>query len=148
MATSSLPHPAAILADVESFFDALPAKRRRSRLDLDITPEIENYGATNTPKVVVTCELNRDAWLIEVKDYRFDARPKVGELVCALSRKVRDTMFLLRAASVAAPSPKPEFSTDRPGPRDAYQPGGTGPFHQLPQPIAKPYAQKARHPSG
>ena len=43
----------------------------------------------------------------EVKDYRFDARPKVGELVCALSRKVRDTMFLLRAASVAAPHEEP-----------------------------------------
>ena len=25
----------------------------------------------------------RDLWLVEVKDYRFDARPKVGELVCA-----------------------------------------------------------------
>ncbi|MFR1410860.1 MAG: hypothetical protein ACLSUW_00100 [Akkermansia sp.] len=49
----------------------------------------------------------RDLWLIEVKDYRFDARPKVGELVCALSRKVRDTMFLLRAASVAAPDEEP-----------------------------------------
>ena len=49
----------------------------------------------------------RDLWLIEVKDYRFDARPKVGELVCALSRKVRDTMFLLRAASVAAPEEDP-----------------------------------------
>ena len=42
-----------------------------------------------------------------MKDYRFDARPKVGELVCALSRKVRDTMFLLRAASVAAPEEDP-----------------------------------------
>lgn len=49
----------------------------------------------------------RDLWLVEVKDYRFDARPKVGELVCALSRKVRDTMFLLRAASVAAPHEEP-----------------------------------------
>ena len=49
----------------------------------------------------------RDLWLVEVKDYRFDARPKVGELVCALSRKVRDTLFLLRAASVAAPDEEP-----------------------------------------
>lgn len=49
----------------------------------------------------------RDLWLVEVKDYRFDARPKVGELVCALSRKVRDTLFLLRAASVAAPEETP-----------------------------------------
>lgn len=49
----------------------------------------------------------RDLWLVEVKDYRFDARPKVGELVSALSRKVRDTMFLLRAASVAAPDEYP-----------------------------------------
>lgn len=49
----------------------------------------------------------RDLWLVEVKDYRFDARPKVAELVCALSRKVRDTLFLLRAASVAAPEETP-----------------------------------------
>lgn len=49
----------------------------------------------------------KDLWLVEVKDYRFDARPKVGELVCALSRKVRDTLFLLRAASVAAPEENP-----------------------------------------
>ncbi len=42
------------------------------------------------------------------------------------------------AASTAAPKPQPSLSTDRPGPSEAYQPGGTGPFHQLPQPIAKP----------
>src|SRR5215831_20570187 len=42
------------------------------------------------------------------------------------------------AESTAAPRPQPWFSTARPGPSDAYQPGGTGPFHQLPQPIAKP----------
>src|SRR5438046_805179 len=42
------------------------------------------------------------------------------------------------AASTAAPMPIPPFNTDRPGPSDAYQPGGTGPFHQLPQPIANP----------
>src|SRR6266403_2055268 len=42
------------------------------------------------------------------------------------------------AASTAAPSPQPPFRTERPGPRDAYHPGGTGPFHQLPQPIANP----------
>src|SRR5436190_22946954 len=41
-------------------------------------------------------------------------------------------------ASTAAPRPQPWLSTERPGPSDAYQPGGTGPFHQLPQPIAKP----------
>lgn len=49
----------------------------------------------------------RDLWLVEVKDYRFDARPRVGDLVNALNRKVRDTMFLLRAASVAAPDEVP-----------------------------------------
>src|SRR5262245_3798315 len=44
----------------------------------------------------------------------------------------------LPAASVAAPMPMPLFSTESPGPSDGYQPGGTGPFHQLPQPMAKP----------
>lgn len=50
----------------------------------------------------------RDLWLIEVKDYRFDARPRVRELVDALCRKVRDTLFLLRAAAVAAPLEYPD----------------------------------------
>src|SRR6478672_614289 len=36
------------------------------------------------------------------------------------------------------PNPKPLFSSETPGPSDAYQPSGTGPFHQLPQPSAKP----------
>src|SRR2546426_3289773 len=44
----------------------------------------------------------------------------------------------LPAASVAAPKPMPPFRTERPGPSDAYQPGGTGPFHQFPHPNAKP----------
>src|SRR5262245_8896548 len=38
----------------------------------------------------------------------------------------------------SAPMPQPALSSDRPGPSDGYQPGGTGPFHQLPQPSAKP----------
>ncbi len=49
----------------------------------------------------------RDLWLIEVKDYRFDARPRVRELVDALSRKVRDTLFLLRAGAMSAPPETP-----------------------------------------
>lgn len=53
----------------------------------------------------------QDLWLIEVKDYRFDARPKVRELVDALCRKVRDTLFLLRTAAVAAPQEYPEEGT-------------------------------------
>lgn len=50
----------------------------------------------------------RDLWLIEVKDYRFDARPRVRELVDALCRKVRDTLFLLRAGSFSAPLEYPD----------------------------------------
>ena len=49
----------------------------------------------------------RELWLIEVKDYRFDARPKVKELIHALCRKVRDTLFLLRAASLCCPEEEP-----------------------------------------
>src|SRR5215475_5645215 len=44
----------------------------------------------------------------------------------------------LPAASITAPDPQPLLSTYKPGPSDAYHPGGTGPFHQLPQPMAKP----------
>lgn len=45
MTANSLPHPAAILADVESFFDSLPATKRRKRTSYepDQTPESENY---------------------------------------------------------------------------------------------------------
>lgn len=49
----------------------------------------------------------KDLWLIEVKDYRFDARPKVLDLVNALTRKVKDTLFLLRSAAVSAPDECP-----------------------------------------
>ncbi len=49
----------------------------------------------------------KDLWLVEVKDYRFDARPKVLELVNALTRKVRDTLFLLTAAAIKAPEEVP-----------------------------------------
>lgn len=45
----------------------------------------------------------KELWLIEVKDYRFDARPKVRELVNVLCRKVKDSLFLLRTAAMCAP---------------------------------------------
>ncbi len=35
-------------------------------------------------------------------------------------------------------STMPSLSTEVPGPSDEYQPGGTGPLNQLPQPNAKP----------
>src|SRR5215471_18164487 len=44
----------------------------------------------------------------------------------------------LPAASTAAPRPRPPFKAERPGPKEGYHPGGTGPFHQLPHPMAKP----------
>lgn len=49
----------------------------------------------------------KDLWLVEVKDYRFNARPKVRELVEKLCRKVRDCLFLLRTAAVCAPEETP-----------------------------------------
>ena len=49
----------------------------------------------------------RELWLIEVKDYRFNARPKVQELVEKLCRKVRDCLFLLRTAALCAPEEDP-----------------------------------------
>ena len=45
----------------------------------------------------------KELWLIEVKDYRFDARPKSAALIEALCKKVRDTLFLLKTASIRAP---------------------------------------------
>lgn len=49
----------------------------------------------------------KELWLIEVKDYRFNARPKVRELVEKLCRKVRDCLFLLRTAALCAPEEEP-----------------------------------------
>lgn len=49
----------------------------------------------------------KELWLIEVKDYRFNARPKVRELVEKLCRKVRDCLFLLRTAALCAPEETP-----------------------------------------
>lgn len=49
----------------------------------------------------------RELWLIEVKDYRFDARPKFKELTHILSRKVKDSLFLLRAGAVGSPEEIP-----------------------------------------
>lgn len=49
----------------------------------------------------------KELWLIEVKDYRFNARPKVQELVEKLCRKVRDCLFLLRTAALCAPEEEP-----------------------------------------
>lgn len=49
----------------------------------------------------------KELWLIEVKDYRFDARPKGKELIDALCKKVRDTLFLLKTAAICAPAEIP-----------------------------------------
>jgi len=49
----------------------------------------------------------KELWLIEVKDYRFNARPKVQDLVGKLCRKVRDCLFLLRTAALCAPEETP-----------------------------------------
>ena len=49
----------------------------------------------------------KELWLVEVKDYRFNARPKVSELVEKLCRKVRDCLFLLRTAAICAPEEEP-----------------------------------------
>ncbi len=52
---------------------------------------------------IVYDEQSRELWLIEVKDYRFNARPRVSDLCDKLCRKVRDTLFLLRTAACCAP---------------------------------------------
>lgn len=49
----------------------------------------------------------KELWLVEVKDYRFNARPKVRDLVEKLCRKVRDCLFLLRTAALCAPEEEP-----------------------------------------
>jgi hypothetical protein len=66
MTTPILPQdPTVILADVESFFDSLPEKRRgrrtRAEIDapVDITPELENYGEPPAPTIAI--ELDADA---------------------------------------------------------------------------------------
>ena len=53
----------------------------------------------------------KELWLVEVKDYRFNARPKVRDLVEKLCRKVRDCLFLLRTAALCAPEEEPAEGT-------------------------------------
>lgn len=53
----------------------------------------------------------KELWLVEVKDYRFNARPKVKDLVEKLCRKVRDCLFLLRTAALCAPEEEPAEGT-------------------------------------
>jgi hypothetical protein len=52
--------------------------------------------------VDLLCELNRSAWLIEVKDYRVNRRTKAMDLADEVAIKVRDTLAGLVAASVGA----------------------------------------------
>ncbi len=55
--------------------------------------------------VDLLCELNRSAWLIEVKDYRVHPRTKAVDLADEVAIKVRDTLAGLVAASVGANDP-------------------------------------------
>ncbi len=60
---------------------------------------------TDNKAVDLLCELNRSAWLIEVKDYRAHARTKAVDLADEVAIKVRDTLAGLVAASVGANDP-------------------------------------------
>lgn len=60
---------------------------------------------TDNKAVDLLCELNRGAWLIEVKDYRAHARTKAVDLADEVAIKVRDTLAGLVAASVGANDP-------------------------------------------
>lgn len=55
--------------------------------------------------VDLLCELNRSAWLIEVKDYRAHPRTKAVDLADEVAIKVRDTLSGLVAASLGAKDP-------------------------------------------
>ncbi len=50
----------------------------------------------------------RELWLIELKDYRFNARPRVDDLADKLCRKVRDSLFVLQIAATCAPDEHPD----------------------------------------
>ena len=60
---------------------------------------------TDNKAVDLLCELNRSAWLIEVKDYRAHARTKAVDLADEVAIKVRDTLAGLVAARVGANDP-------------------------------------------
>lgn len=60
---------------------------------------------TDNKAVDLLCEVNRSAWLIEVKDYRVHARTKAVDLADEVAIKVRDTLAGLVAASVSANDP-------------------------------------------
>ncbi len=50
----------------------------------------------------------RELWLVELKDYRFNAHPRLGDLIDKLTRKVRDTLFVLQIAASCAPEEQPD----------------------------------------
>ncbi len=50
----------------------------------------------------------RELWLVELKDYRFNARPRIQDLVEKLCRKVRDSLFVLKIAATCAPEEQPD----------------------------------------
>lgn len=58
--------------------------------------------AKDNKAVDLLCELNCNAWLIEVKDYRAQARTKPIDLADEVAIKVRDTLAGLLAASLRA----------------------------------------------
>src|SRR5215471_9769687 len=67
------------------------------------------------------------------------ARTLTSSMPCRKKPLVPKIPYLNTPAALgSAPIPQPELRIERPGPSDGYQPGGTGPFHQLPQPSAKP----------
>ncbi len=51
---------------------------------------------------------SRELWLIELKDYRFNARPRIDDLADKLCQKVRDSLFVLQIAACCAPEEHPD----------------------------------------
>ncbi len=51
---------------------------------------------------------SRELWLLELKDFRFNARPRVDDLADKLCCKVRDSLFVLQIAATCAPEEQPD----------------------------------------
>jgi hypothetical protein len=60
--------------------------------------QFQNGCAQDNKAVDLVCRFRQDTWLIEVKDYRQQARTKPTELADEIAAKVRDTLAGLVAA--------------------------------------------------
>lgn len=67
--------------------------------------QFKDYCSRDNKAVDLICLADKQAWLIEVKDYRYHSRSKAIDLADEIATKVRDTLAGLVAARFQAHDP-------------------------------------------